>query len=237
MDIKMHDPSPITAVSSNEDGLRLYSHNAPTGGAYAAGHTPIAPYYGNGTSVQAAQHMSPATKSAVDAQGTKPKQRRNKPTLSCLECAERKTKCDRARPCLACVKRQSNCEYTAVADIIASADRKNGSQQTKARLVTKPLSKVRKASNASCQQTSPVLNDDGWARISQRAHRSSNASSGSSPYLLSNVPYAKSSPSNVFGVGSQHPFSNYWTCAGGLPEGKMASSHSLKSKTDSSSSN
>lgn len=30
--------------------------------------------------------------------------------------------------------------------------------------------------------------------------------------------YAKSSPSNVFGVGSQHPFSNYWTCAGGLPE-------------------
>lgn len=32
------------------------------------------------------------------------------------------------------------------------------------------------------------------------------------------MPYAKSSPSNVFGVGSQHPFSNYWTCAGGLPE-------------------
>lgn len=28
---------------------------------------------------------------------TKPKQKRNKPTLSCLECVERKTKCDRGR--------------------------------------------------------------------------------------------------------------------------------------------
>lgn len=25
-------------------------------------------------------------------------------------------------------------------------------------------------------------------------------------------------PSNVFGIGSQHPFANYWTCQGGLPE-------------------
>lgn len=146
----------------------------------------------------------------------KPKQKRNKPTLSCLECVERKTKCDRARPCLACVKRQSNCEYTAVANLIASADRKNGS--SKARYVTKPPNKIRKISNASSSQTSPVITDNGWPQIDQRAHRHSNASSGSSPYLLSNVPYAKSSPSNVFGVGSQHPFSNYWTCAGGLPE-------------------
>ncbi|KAK5700801.1 hypothetical protein LTR97_005318 [Elasticomyces elasticus] len=44
------------------------------------------------------------------------------------------------------------------------------------------------------------------------------SSNGSSPYLLSNVPYSQSSPSNVFGIGSQHPFSNYWTCQGGLPE-------------------
>jgi hypothetical protein len=50
----------------------------------------------------------------------KAKQKRNKPTLSCLECVERKTKCDRARPCLACVKRQSSCEYTPVANLIAS---------------------------------------------------------------------------------------------------------------------
>ncbi|KAF2503063.1 hypothetical protein BU16DRAFT_475657 [Lophium mytilinum] len=51
------------------------------------------------------------------------KQKRNKPTLSCLECVERKTKCDRGRPgCLACLKRQSECRYSEVANLIASAD-------------------------------------------------------------------------------------------------------------------
>lgn len=149
-------------------------------------------------------------------QSGKPKQKRNKPTLSCLECVERKTKCDRGRPCLACAKRQSACEYTAVANLIASADRKNG-KDNKARFVTKPPSKIRKPSTAS-SITSPVTTDNGWVSIDNRAHRKSMSSSGSSPYLLSNVPYSKSSPSNVFGVGSQHPFSNYWTCQGGLPE-------------------
>jgi len=71
----------------------------------------------------------------------KPRQKRNKPTLSCVECVERKTKvstcdhnrivmlnadgftkCDRGRPnCLACVKRQSVCEYTPVANMIRTA--------------------------------------------------------------------------------------------------------------------
>lgn len=36
--------------------------------------------------------------------------------------------------------------------------------------------------------------------------------------LMSNVPYSKSSSSNVFGIGSEHPFANYWTCEGGLKE-------------------
>ncbi|CAK7227377.1 hypothetical protein SCUCBS95973_006522 [Sporothrix curviconia] len=36
--------------------------------------------------------------------------------------------------------------------------------------------------------------------------------------LLSNVPYSAPSASNVFGIGSEHPFANYWTCEGGLPE-------------------
>ena len=153
---------------------------------------------------------------ASEDKPAKPKQKRNKPTLSCLECVERKTKCDRNRPCLACVKRQSNCQYTAVANLIASADRKNG-PNSKARFVTKPPSKIRKGSTASLNANSPPA-DNGWARIENRAHRKSMSSNGSSPYLLSNMPYAQSSPSNVFGVGSQHPFSNYWTCQGGLPE-------------------
>jgi hypothetical protein len=36
--------------------------------------------------------------------------------------------------------------------------------------------------------------------------------------LLSNVPYSHPTSSNVFGVGTEHPFANYWTCEGGLPE-------------------
>ncbi|KJY00112.1 Zn(II)2Cys6 transcription factor like protein [Zymoseptoria brevis] len=160
--------------------------------------------------------------SAVDGeqqapQRTKPKQRRNKPTLSCLECVERKTKCDRARPCLACVKRQSECEYTAVATLIASADRKNGG--SKARYVTKPSSKIRKASTASTTLTSPTVAANGLGPSIDRPPRpTQGASQGASPFLVSNIPFTQSSPSNVFGVGSQHPFSNYWTCQGGLPE-------------------
>lgn len=36
--------------------------------------------------------------------------------------------------------------------------------------------------------------------------------------LLSNVPFSAPGSSNVFGIGSEHPFANYWTCEGGLPE-------------------
>lgn len=36
--------------------------------------------------------------------------------------------------------------------------------------------------------------------------------------LLSNVPWSLPTASNVFGIGSEHPFANYWTCEGGLPE-------------------
>nr|POF12652.1 putative transcriptional regulatory protein [Quercus suber] len=147
----------------------------------------------------------------------KPKQKRNKPTLSCLECVERKTKCDRGRPCLACAKRKSACEYTTAAKIIASTHRRNSS--SKARFITKPPSKARQASFISSAR--PVLSptsDSTWLPNGRRAHRKSWSSAGSPPSLLSNVPYSKSSPSNVFGVGSQHPFSNYWTCQGGLPE-------------------
>jgi len=46
----------------------------------------------------------------------------------------------------------------------------------------------------------------------------SRGSTSSSIGLLSNVPYSLPSASNVFGIGSEHPFANYWTCQGGLPE-------------------
>jgi hypothetical protein len=46
----------------------------------------------------------------------------------------------------------------------------------------------------------------------------SRGSTSSSTGLLSNVPYSHPTASNVFGIGSEHPFANYWTCQGGLPE-------------------
>lgn len=36
--------------------------------------------------------------------------------------------------------------------------------------------------------------------------------------LLSHVPYSLPTASSVFGVGSEHPFANYWTFEGGLLE-------------------
>jgi hypothetical protein len=46
----------------------------------------------------------------------------------------------------------------------------------------------------------------------------SRGSTSSSLGLLSNVPYSHPTASNVFGIGSEHPFANYWTCQGGLAE-------------------
>ena len=46
----------------------------------------------------------------------------------------------------------------------------------------------------------------------------SRGSTSSSIGLLSHVPYSHPTASNVFGIGSEHPFANYWTCQGGLPE-------------------
>ena len=46
----------------------------------------------------------------------------------------------------------------------------------------------------------------------------SRGSTSSSIGLLSHVPYSHPSASNVFGIGSEHPFANYWTCFGGLRE-------------------
>src|SRR3954447_26852232 len=40
------------------------------------------------------------------------KRKRNKPTLNCRACVERKTKCDRERPgCGACLRRGTDCQY------------------------------------------------------------------------------------------------------------------------------
>ncbi|WQF85792.1 hypothetical protein CDEST_10806 [Colletotrichum destructivum] len=161
-------------------------------------------------SVDAANSASPDD--ANPDEPSKKKQRRNKPTLSCAECVERKTKCDRGRPhCLACIKRQTECKYAVVANILDETSR----SITNGRRMTKPPKK--KPSDLS---TIPNIADRGLIEGRGFTSRGSVGSIAfsSSTGLLSNVPYSLPTASNVFGIGSEHPFANYWTCEGGLPE-------------------
>lgn len=73
-----------------------------------------------------------------------------------------------------------------MAKLLAQKERRN-SNASKARVITKPPGKIRKISNAS-SQASPITTDNGWTHIDQRASRNTESSSGSSPYMLSNVP-------------------------------------------------
>lgn len=136
------------------------------------------------------------------------KQKRNKPTLSCQECVERKTKCDRGRPhCLACIKRQTECRYAHVANLLEATSR----TEANGRRMTKPPKKRL----TGLENHSPIPN------IADRGNEHDTSSRGAialSTGLLSNVPYSIPKASNVFGIGSEHPFANYWTCEGGLPE-------------------
>ncbi|KAM3526289.1 hypothetical protein NHJ13051_003545 [Beauveria bassiana] len=138
----------------------------------------------------------------------KKKQKRNKPTLSCHECVERKTKCDRGRPhCLACIKRQTECRYAHVANLLEETTR---SASTGRRMTKAP----KKKPGVEGRTNIPNIAD----RYAATGDSPSRGALALSTGLMSNVPYSKSSSSNVFGIGSEHPFANYWTCEGGLKE-------------------
>ena len=128
-------PSELIKMQVAHDYPSVAVPNAPTPDI-AAGFlgNPIAPSPNRSLSVGPNDDLTSPTIKTEDSARVKPKWKRNKPTLSCLKCVERKTKCDRSRPCLACVKRQSKCEFSAIANLIASADRKNGGPNSKARL-------------------------------------------------------------------------------------------------------
>ena len=75
-----------------------------------------------------------------------------------------------------------------------------------------PLSSHLTRPCSSVVQVLPATNRQGHYRSG------SLSSSGSSPFLLSNIPYSNHAPSPFFGLGSEHPFANYWTSRGGLTE-------------------
>ncbi|KAJ4312571.1 hypothetical protein N0V94_007387 [Neodidymelliopsis sp. IMI 364377] len=117
----------------------------------------------------------------------KKKQKRNKPTLSCEECVERKTKCDRSRPhCLACIKRQSICKYSEIANLIATSADGVGAARNPGR-------------SKKQQQKSTQLQ----------------LGTDTQPQPL---PVQTHHAQPFFGLGSEHPFANYWTSRGGLAE-------------------
>lgn len=153
---------------------------------------------------------SPVPKTEYDGDDSpRKKQKRNKPTLSCHECVERKTKCDRGRPhCLACIKRQSECRYAYVANLLEETARST----VNGRRMTRP---PKKKTAGEGKPTIPNIADRGAIDDHDASSRGAVALSIG---LLSHVPYSVTSASNVFGIGSEHPFANYWTCEGGLPE-------------------
>ncbi|CAJ2512151.1 Uu.00g051660.m01.CDS01 [Anthostomella pinea] len=83
---------------------------------------------------------------------------------------------------------------------------------TNGRRMTKPPKK--KLSATGIKPSIPNIADRGILIGGTVSHGSVALSTG----LLSNVPYSHPTASNVFGIGSEHPFANYWTCEGGLPE-------------------
>ncbi|EXL65959.1 hypothetical protein FOPG_17847 [Fusarium oxysporum f. sp. conglutinans race 2 54008] len=117
------------------------------------------------------------------------------------------SKCDRDRPlCHACVKRQTDCRYTHVANLLKET---TGSASNGCRITT--TSKKKYGSNG--KPRIPNIADRGML---SDLRASSHGADALSIGLLSNVPYSSPSASNVFGIGSEHPFANYWTGEGGL---------------------
>ncbi|KAI1437957.1 fungal-specific transcription factor domain-containing protein [Xylaria sp. CBS 124048] len=184
-----------------------------TGSVYASpdsGHPPfylVKPEPDDGASTGSSPTTGPLLSSS---EPSKKKQKRNKPTLSCRECVERKTKCDRGRPhCFACIKRQTDCRYAHVANLLEETTR----SATNGRRMTKPPKK--KLSTGGIKHPLPDIADRACLPSDTTPRGSLSSSTGG---LLSTTPFSHPTTSNVFGIGSEHPFANYWTCEGGLPE-------------------
>jgi hypothetical protein len=119
------------------------------------------------------------------------------------------------------MKRHTECRYANVANILEQVvplSPRSSSNQTY-RETNRTVSNVRRMTRPPKK---PYTVPNGFERPRQAPNphdRSlSRGSISSSTGLLSNVPYSHPSASNVFGIGSEHPFANYWTCEGGLPE-------------------
>lgn len=118
------------------------------------------------------------------------------------------------------IKRQTECNYAQVANILEYLSLSSAQDA-----LTLPRETSRSIGNSRRMTKPPkkriaVANQFECPRQAQNANLKpfSRGSTAPATGLLSNVPYSHPSASNVFGIGSEHPFANYWTCEGGLAE-------------------
>lgn len=189
---------------------------------------------------EAEGYDSPAETSpaSMAAGAPKKRQRRNKPTLSCFECVERKTKCDRDRPkCLACHKRRTRCCYSDIANYLAKKAAEQAAEEEEAAWIKKDDGAASASAtlfgsggdssraNAS-SSTTPKSGESGRVSLA-RSGRSLISLPLNTPELLR---WTRQVPHSVVGTGSAHPFANFWTDQGGLDEVIMFMP--LKNQTD-----
>ena len=125
---------------------------------------------------------------------TRPQRKRNKPSLSCETCTVKKTKCDRGRPnCFACIKRRSHCHYSQLANLIEESHQSPGQS---------PRRKSKSNDSNAPNSSSAITERHYGPTPAERAP--SRLSTGSSPRLLSNIPFSHPTASNLF--KTEHPF-------------------------------
>ncbi|RDW79602.1 hypothetical protein BP6252_04240 [Coleophoma cylindrospora] len=162
------------------------------------------------TTLAASPDVNTVNNSPSTSEPPKKKQRRNKPTLSCEEYQAT----DRMCIC-------SSSKYPGVS--FGPQEMSPASSNLLLRETTRSVANARRMTKPP-KRKGPVTpgQTNGFEPPRQapdpNARSASRGSSSSSKGLLSNVPYSHPTASNVFGIGSEHPFANYWTCQGGLPE-------------------
>ncbi|KAF4471940.1 hypothetical protein FALBO_1148 [Fusarium albosuccineum] len=206
-----HPPSSALTPGSASTSPASVSHRLPSASASTASRHPTGDYLPDADDQDA----------STPANGDEPpkkKQKRNKPTLSCHECVERKTKVGlfqmiaiEGDPIALPVSPLASASFSHLLKIL-NLFRETTRSAANGRRMTKP---PKKKPGSSGKSPIPNIADRGMANEPGASSRGAVALSIG---LLSNVPYSLPTASNVFGIGSEHPFANYWTCEGGLPE-------------------
>ena len=201
--VNMNDPAhqPLLNDASNGQPSSI-NVNGTTGNAPAPPTT-------NGYETHSTSILQASPVSSADTPH-KEKRHRNKPSLSCETCTVKKTKCDRNRPeCFACQKRRTACRYSHLADMIEESHRARGLESPRKRQKVKKTGDEQQSHHAQAPNhaggpssitalsTLPPSNHEVYRPTDRTPSRSS---TGSSPTLLSNVPFSHPTVSNIFKV-------------------------------------